>query len=133
VINQLTNQVKRRKHDSNEFTSSLQRTSDQIAPHTPRKEPDDLMKKATKVQLGGLLQKKLKLSTFTFDHTRPDLQAKFKEIDSNGRIKDKETLSRYLAKTYQKTIADIISGFFSKHYFSDYATTIKPEDFYKAI
>lgn len=133
VVNQLSNLNKRRVHDSNDFMSPVPRTSDQMAPHTPRREPDDLIKKATKVQLTGLSQKKLKLSTFAFDHTRPDLQAKFKEIDPNGRIKDKETLSRFLAKTYQKTIADIISGFFSKHYFSDYATTVKPEDYYKAI
>ena len=86
-----------------------------------------------KATLQNTSPKKLKLSQFTFDHMRPELQAKFREIDPNGRIKEKETLSRFLARTYQKTIADVISGFFSKHYFSDYATTVKPEDYYKAI
>ena len=104
-------------------------------PNTPRREAEDSTKKADrmKVTLQNTSPKKMKLSSFTFDHNRPELQAKFREIDSNGRIKDKETLSRFLAKTYQKTIADVISGFFSKHYFSDYATTVKPEDYFKAI
>jgi hypothetical protein len=54
---------------------------------------------------------------FTFDPEKPELIAKFKEIDPSGRIRDRETMISFLAKTYQFKMAEQITNFFFRHYF----------------
>lgn len=81
----------------------------------------------------GLSAKKFKLSKFVFDPTREELIAKMREIAPEGRIKDKEIVVAFLAKTYQKPIAEIITNFMFKYCFSDYAVSINIDDFFKNI
>jgi hypothetical protein len=55
-----------------------------------------------------------------------------REVDSNCRIQNKDVLSRFLAKTYQKGVADQIATFFFKNYFGEY-NAVKIEDYYRGI
>ena len=70
---------------------------------------------------------------YTFDANRPELQAIIREIDPSGRIKEKEVLIKFLSKTYSRHVAEKIVNFLAKHFFGDFKTSLKPNDYVNGI
>lgn len=68
-----------------------------------------------------------------FDPTCSELVVKMREIDPHCRIRDSEAFARFLAKTYQKPVADQIAAFFFKNYFSGEYSTVRIEEYYAGI
>lgn len=80
----------------------------------------------------ALKSKKFKHTEIAFDSQRPDLIAKFREIDPSMRIRDREAFAKHLMKFYPKTLAENISGYFFKNYFGDFSS-VKIDEFYRSL
>lgn len=69
--------------------------------------------------------------SFTFDPTRDDLKARFRELCPEGRLQ-KARLKEFLTIYYQAPIAELITNFL-KSYYNDFISSINILDFYKGI
>ena len=98
-----------------------------------RRESDNVASHNKRLRSVAKREKKALIRYITFDPSRPELQNIIKEIDPSGRIKEKESLIKFLAKTYSRPVAETIANFLAKHYLNDFIQTVKPEDYAKGI